>query len=134
MAFSPRSTSAMNLPERPERSPSRSWLSARCLRRARSRWPKNFLTCLTARSPMVVYPSTFRVLVVPGAPGGDGRRPARLRDGLGAAGHDRQHEGTIAAAHRVHAARRPAGIVAGLARARIVGDAALDDERSEEHT
>src|SRR5882724_5259573 len=55
--FSPRSTSPMNLPDRPARSPSRSWLSARCLRSARNRCPRNFRTCFTARSPMVRFAS-----------------------------------------------------------------------------
>src|SRR5213593_1617787 len=45
--FSPRSTSPMNFPLRPERSPSRSWLSNRCFLRERRRCPKNFLPCLT---------------------------------------------------------------------------------------
>src|SRR4051812_14816495 len=128
MDFSPRSTSPMNLPERPERSPRRSWLSARCLRSARRRCPRNFLTCLTARSPMVVYPSTFRVLVIPGSPGGGGRGASRFGDGLGAAGHDREYECTLDAEHRVHAARWAPRVVARRAGARIVGDAALDDE------
>jgi hypothetical protein len=48
--FSPRSTLADELPLSPDPLPSRSWLRARCLRRARRRWPRNFLTCLTARS------------------------------------------------------------------------------------
>ena len=48
--FSPRSTSPMNFPLSPDPLPSRSWLSARCLRRARRRCPRNFPTCLTARS------------------------------------------------------------------------------------
>src|SRR6267143_3042634 len=54
--FSPRSTSPMNLPDRPARSASRPWLRPRCLRRARTRCPKNFLTCWTARSLMVRSP------------------------------------------------------------------------------
>src|SRR5262245_15842871 len=75
--FSPRSTSPMNLPLRPEPLPRRSWLSARCLRRARRRWPRNFLTCLTARSvtgrdpPGNCYVNHLSVVAQPfGAPRG----------------------------------------------------------------
>src|SRR3989454_4008082 len=48
--FSPRSTSPMNFPLSPDPLPRRSRLNASCLRRARNRCPRNFRTCLTARS------------------------------------------------------------------------------------
>src|SRR5215470_12495612 len=83
MDFSPRSTSPMNFPLSPEPLPSRSWLSARCLRSARRRCPRNLRTCLTARSvtrrapPWASYGNHLFVVVQPIV--GPGCRERRAR-------------------------------------------------------
>src|SRR3990167_3345376 len=108
MDFSPRSTSPMNFPERLARSPSRSWLRLRCLRSARRRWPKNFRTCLTARSVTAFVLALGKVVLTLPVSG-----PVRNSlDGLGPARHEGQHQGPVVAHDRVDAARGAPGVVA----------------------
>src|SRR5437764_1339385 len=122
LAFSARSPSPMNFPEGPARSPSRSWLSSRCLRRARRRCPRNFLTCLTARSVMAGWASSL------GHTLSDFGGVMQHLHGLRATGHDREHQRPLAAGHAVDAAGRSPRVAAPSARAGVVGHAALEDE------
>src|SRR5260370_12394031 len=115
----PRWTSPMNFPERLARSPSRSWRSSRCWRSARRRCPRNFLTCLTARSVMGAFLRPYIRRFV-GA--------MQPLDGLGATRHDREDEGALAARHAVDAAGRAPRVGALHARAAVVRHAALEDE------
>src|SRR5436190_4378883 len=112
----------MNFPESPARSPSRSWLSSRCLRRARRRCPRNFLTCLTARSVMAGWASSL------GHTLSDFGGVMQHLHGLRATGHDREHQRPLAARHAVDAAGRSPRVAAPSARAGVVGHAALEDE------
>src|SRR3972149_2770497 len=91
-----------------------------------ARWtsPRTFRTCLTARSVTAFALALRRVVLTLPVSG-----PVRNSlDGLGPARHEGQHQGPVVAHDRVDAARGAPGVVAPGAGARVVGDAALEDE------